>query len=203
MIVVYAILALAIVGAVGLAAGLRILKRYERGEQFRASRVIVELIDRLHRVSLGIVTMPIVAPGTMTRDNVCIDIVAVLRFRRSDASIVSVNAAINEIAQSATRAVVGRRTLAETVTQTHAVTRSIREILDVETERCGVTVTGFTFGNIQLPGGTRRAATRPMNAAHEQRPKVIGEGDTVAHVIAELGALLPGTPHGNGRPSTR
>src|SRR4051812_48493403 len=53
----------------GLAASLRIIKQYERGVQFRVGRVagarepgvifIVPLVDRVHRVSLRIVTMPI------------------------------------------------------------------------------------------------------------------------------------------------
>jgi regulator of protease activity HflC (stomatin/prohibitin superfamily) len=78
MIVVDVIAALLVVG---VAASVRILKQYERGVQFRLGRVrdgargpgiifIVPLVDRVHRVSLRIVTMPIQSQGIITRDNV-------------------------------------------------------------------------------------------------------------------------------------
>jgi len=59
---------------VGLLASVRVLKQYERGVQFRLGKVkgegrgpgvilITPLIDRVHRVSLRIVTMPIQSHG--------------------------------------------------------------------------------------------------------------------------------------------
>ena len=73
----------------------RILKQYERGVQFRLGKVkngargpglitIIPLVDRLHRVSLRIVTMPIQSQGIITRDNVSVDVSAVAYFRVKD-----------------------------------------------------------------------------------------------------------------------
>ena len=89
MIVVYVIAAVLLVA---LAVSVRILKQYERGVQFRLGRVkdgargpglifIIPLVDRVTRVSLRIVTMPIQSQGIITRDNVSVDVSAVAYFR--------------------------------------------------------------------------------------------------------------------------
>jgi regulator of protease activity HflC (stomatin/prohibitin superfamily) len=85
MTVLYVIAALVVLG---LASSVRILKQYERGVQFRLGRVrdtargpgiifIAPLFDRVERVSLRIVTMPIQSQGIITRDNVSVDVSAV------------------------------------------------------------------------------------------------------------------------------
>src|SRR4051794_733236 len=79
---------LALLLLIGAATSIRILKQYERGVQFRLGRVkdgargpglifVVPLVDRVHRVSLRIVTMPIQSQGIITRDNVSVDVSAV------------------------------------------------------------------------------------------------------------------------------
>ena len=126
MTALFVALGLVVVMLVGLAVSVRILKQYERGVQFRLGRVkdgargpglifIIPLVDRVHRVSLRIVTMPIQSQGIITQDNVCVDVSAVAYFRVDDAvrsvvAIENVAAAINQIAQTTLRAVVGRHT---------------------------------------------------------------------------------------------
>src|ERR1700755_1530469 len=135
MIAVYVIVALVLVG---VAASVRILKQYERGVQFRLGKVkdgargpglifIIPLVDRVHRVSLRIVTMPIQSQGIITRDNVSVDVSAVAYYRVADAvrsvvAIENVSAAINQIAQTKLRAVVGRDTLHETPSENGTLT---------------------------------------------------------------------------------
>jgi regulator of protease activity HflC (stomatin/prohibitin superfamily) len=93
MIAIYVIVVLVLLG---LAASVRILKQYERGVQFRLGKVkdgargpglifIIPLVDRVHRVSLRIVTMPIQSQGIITRDNVSVDVSAVAYYRVKDA----------------------------------------------------------------------------------------------------------------------
>ena len=177
MIVVYVIAALLVVG---LAASVRILKQYERGVQFRLGRVedgargpgiifIVPLVDRVHRVSLRIVTMPIQSQGIITRDNVSVDVSAVAYYRvadpiRSVVAIENVSAAINQIAQTTLRAVVGRHTLDETLSETDKINQNIRAILDVQTEDWGVKVTVVELKDIQLPDSMQRAMARQAEA---------------------------------------
>jgi regulator of protease activity HflC (stomatin/prohibitin superfamily) len=199
MIAVYVVLAVVLLG---LAASLRILKQYERGVQFRLGRVkdgargpgmilIVPLIDHVHRVSLRIVTMPIQSQGIITRDNVSVDVSAVAYYRVDDAvrsvvAIENVSAAINQIAQTTLRAVVGRHTLDETLSETDRINQNIREILDVQTEEWGVKVTVVELKDIQLPESMQRAMARQAEAEREKRAKIIAaEGEALA--AGELG----------------
>ncbi|MEA2469110.1 MAG: hypothetical protein QOE38_108, partial [Thermoleophilaceae bacterium] len=92
---IYLIVGLGLVALLGVAMSVRILKQYERGVQFRLGRVIggargpgvifiVPLVDRVRRVSLRIVTMPIQSQGIITKDNVSVDVSAVAYYRVAD-----------------------------------------------------------------------------------------------------------------------
>jgi regulator of protease activity HflC (stomatin/prohibitin superfamily) len=180
-----------------LASSVRIFKQYERGVQFRLGKVrqgargpglvlIIPLVDRIQRVSLRIVTMPIESQGIITRDNVSIDVSAVAYYRIDDAvrsviAIENVAAAINQIAQTTLRAVVGRHSLDETLAETEEINRNIREILDVQTEEWGVKVTVVELKDIQLPDTMKRAMARQAEAEREKRAKIIAaQGEALA-----------------------
>jgi regulator of protease activity HflC (stomatin/prohibitin superfamily) len=197
MTVVYILIVVVLVALAGVATGIRILKQYERGVMFRLGRVrggargpgmivFVPFVDRLHRVSLRIVTMPIQSQGIITRDNVSVDVSAVAYYRvadpiRSVVAIENVAAAIDQIAQTTLRAVVGRHTLDETLSETETINRNIREILDVQTEEWGVQVTVVELKDIQLPDGMKRAMARQAEAEREKRAKIIAaEGEALA-----------------------
>ena len=101
------------------------------------------LVEVLRRVSLRIVTMPIQSQGIITRDNVSVDVSAVAYYRVVDATkavvaIENVAAAINQIAQTTLRKVVGQHTLDQTLAETDRINVAIREILDGTTEAWGV-----------------------------------------------------------------
>src|SRR3954453_16744044 len=197
MIVVYVIVALVLVGLGGVMLSVRILKQYERAVVFRLGRVkggargpglivFVPFVDRVHRVSLRIITMPIQSQGIITRDNGRVDVSAVAYYRVADAirsvvAIENVSSAINQIAQTTLRAVVGRHTLDETLSQTDAINQNIREILDVQTEEWGVEVTVVELKDIQLPNSMQRAMARQAEAEREKRAKIIAaEGEALA-----------------------
>ena len=194
----YVIIAVVVVVAlIVLAAAVRILKQYERGVQFRLGRLkdgprgpglifIIPLIDHVRRVSLRIVTMPIQSQGIITRDNVSVDIAAVAYYRVKDAvrsviAIEDVAAAINQIAQTTLRSVVGQHTLDEALAETETINRHIREILDVQTEDWGVEVTLVELKDIQLPESMKRAMAKQAEAEREKRAKIIAaEGEALA-----------------------
>ena len=197
MIVLYVIVALLLVVLAGVALSVRILKQYERAVMFRLGRVrdgergpglivFVPFVDRVHRVSLRIITMPIQSQGIITRDNVSVDVAAVAYYRVADAirSVVAIenaSAAINQIAQTTLRAVVGRHTLDETLSETDTINQNIREILDVQTEEWGVQVTIVELRDIKLPESMQRAMARQAEAEREKRAKIIAaEGEALA-----------------------
>jgi regulator of protease activity HflC (stomatin/prohibitin superfamily) len=149
-------------------------------------RPIVPIIDVLRRVSLRIVTMPIESQGIITRDNVSIDVSAVAYFKVVDAvksviAIENVGAAINQIAQTTLRKVVGQHSLDETLAETDKINQNIREILDVATSDWGVLVTIVELKDIQLPESMKRAMARQAEAEREKRAKIIAaEGEALA-----------------------
>jgi regulator of protease activity HflC (stomatin/prohibitin superfamily) len=181
---------------IGFALSARIVKQYEQGVLFRLGRVlgprspgfrmIIPFVDVLHRVSLRIITMPIQSQGIITRDNVSVDVSAVAYYRVVDAvksvvAIENVRAAIDQIAQTTLRKVVGRHTLDETLSETDRINLDIREILDVTTVDWGVEVTLVELKDIQLPDSMKRAMARQAEAEREKRAKIINaEGESLA-----------------------
>ena len=185
-----------VLAVVALAMAVKIVKQYERGVLFRFGRLvgtrdpglrfIIPFVDVLHRVSLRIVTMPIQSQGIITRDNVSVDVSAVAYFRVVDAvksviAVENVHAAINQIAQTTLRKVVGQHTLDETLSETDRINLDIREILDVTTAEWGVQVTLVELKDIQLPDTMKRAMARQAEAEREKRAKIINaEGESLA-----------------------
>jgi regulator of protease activity HflC (stomatin/prohibitin superfamily) len=185
-----------------LAFGVRIVKQYERGVLFRLGRVIgtrepglrwiIPIVDVLHRVSLRVVTMPIQSQGIITHDNVSVDVSAVAYYRvvdpvKSVVAIENVRAAIDQIAQTTLRKVVGQHTLDETLAETDRINLDIREILDVTTVEWGIEVTLVELKDIQLPDSMKRAMARQAEAEREKRAKIIAaEGEHLSAVA--LGA---------------
>jgi len=185
-----------VVVLLGLGLAVKIVKQYEQGVLFRLGkvqglrqpglRVIIPFVDILHRVSLRIVTMPIQSQGIITRDNVSVDVSAVAYFRVVDAvksvvAIENVRAAIDQIAQTTLRKVVGQHTLDETLSETDRINLDIREILDVTTVEWGVEVTLVELKDIQLPESMKRAMARQAEAEREKRAKIINaEGESLA-----------------------
>src|SRR4051794_18162882 len=181
-----------------------IIKQYERAVVFSLGKVkdeargpgvifVVPFVQRIRRVSLRIVTMPIQSQGIITKDNVSIDVSAVAYYRvedpiRSVIAIENIEAAIGQIAQTTLRAVVGRHTLDELLSETEGINQNIREILDVQTEEWGVKVTVVELRDIQLPDSMQRAMARQAEAEaeREKRAKIIAaQGEALA--AGELG----------------
>jgi regulator of protease activity HflC (stomatin/prohibitin superfamily) len=196
MSILTTVLAVVLLVLLGLALALKIVKQYEQGVVFRLGRVlgprepglriIIPFVDVMHRVSLRIITMPIQSQGIITRDNVSVDVSAVAYFRVVDAvksvvAIENVRAAIDQIAQTTLRKVVGQHTLDETLSETDRINLDIREILDVTTVAWGVEVTLVELKDIQLPDSMKRAMARQAEAEREKRAKIINaEGESLA-----------------------
>jgi regulator of protease activity HflC (stomatin/prohibitin superfamily) len=179
-----------------LALAVRIVKQYEQGVLFRLGRVrgarepglrlIIPVVDIMRRVSMRIVTMPIQSQGIITRDNVSVDVSAVAYYRvvdsvKSVVAIENVRAAIDQIAQTTLRKVVGQHTLDQTLSETDRINLDIREILDVTTLGWGVEVSLVELKDIQLPESMKRAMARQAEAEREKRAKIISaEGESMA-----------------------
>jgi len=180
-----------------LAMSIRVVREYERLIIFRLGKLrggahgpglvlIIPIIESTKRVSMRIVTMPIQGQGIITKDNVSVDIAAVAYYRvvdavRSVVAIESVSIAINQIAQTTLRAVIGRHTLDESLSEVEKINEDLRAILDVQTESWGVRVSIVELRDIQLPETMKRAMAKQAEAEREKRAKIIAsEGEALA-----------------------
>jgi regulator of protease activity HflC (stomatin/prohibitin superfamily) len=137
-------------------------------------RLIIPVVDVMHRVTKRIVPMPIQSQGIITRDNVSVHVSAVVHFRvvdtvKSVTAIENVRTAIDQIAQTTLRKVVGRHTLDETLSETDRINLDVREILDDRTADWGVEVTLVELRDIQLPDTMKPAMARQAEAASSRQ----------------------------------
>jgi len=200
-----------ILALVIIAAALRIVQQYEKGVIFRLGRVIGEkdpglrliipIIDRMVKVSLRTVTMPVPSQKIITKDNVSIDVAAVAYFHVVDATksliaIENVFSAINQIAQTSVRNIVGQFVLDDVLSQTDKINERIKQVLDVQTEQWGVVVTIVEIKDIQLPEGMQRAMAKQAEAEREKRAKIIAaEGEFLsADKLAQAADIIQAHP---------
>src|SRR5690349_6065249 len=135
-VVALVVACVALLVVVLLALSIKVVQQYEKGVQFRLGRLhgvrepglrlIIPVVDVLRKVSLRTVTMPIQSQGIITRDNVSIDVAGVAYFHvvdpvRSVVAIEDVQVAINQIAQTTLRNVVGQHTLDQTLAATDTI----------------------------------------------------------------------------------
>lgn len=173
--------------------GLRIVNQYQTGVIFRLGKIaktkqaglawVIPIIDRMVRVDMRTVTMPVPTQKIITKDNVSIDVAAVAYYRVLDPikaliAIENVMSAINQIAQTTVRNIVGQFQLDEVLSQTALINAKVKELLDVQTETWGVQVTIVEIKDIQLPDGMQRAMAKQAEAERERRAKIIAaEGE--------------------------
>ncbi|GLX02722.1 slipin family protein [Microtetraspora sp. NBRC 16547] len=191
--------------------GVAIVRQYERGVVFRLGQVrnvrepglrfMIPLVDRMRKVSLRTVTMPIPSQQIITRDNVSIGVAAVAYYRRVDpvksiVEIENVEAAVGQIAQTTVRNVVGRSLLDQVLTDTEKLNESIKHILDRITQQWGVFVLLVELKDIELPPTMQRAMARQAEAEREKRAKIIAaEGEALsAGRLAEAADVMADHP---------
>lgn len=184
-----------------LGLSIRIVNQYERGVVFRLGRVIgvrdpglrliIPVVDRMVKVSLRIVTMPIPSQKIITQDNVSIDVAAVAYFKIVNAydavvAIENYNRAVNQIAQTTMRNVIGQFLLDDVLSSTTRINEKIKEIIDRHSGPWGVQITAVEIKDIKLPETMQRAMARQAEAERDKRAKIIAsEGEFLS--AAKLG----------------
>ena len=197
--------------AIVILFSVRIVKEYERGVVFRLGRLVgqrgpgmillIPLVEQMTRVTLRTVTMDIPSQKIITKDNVSIDIAAVSYYKIIDSqkSVVAVeNApyAVNQIAQTTVRNIVGKFTLDQLLSTTADVNQQIKDVIDGHTEPWGVQVTAVEIKDIQLPDNMQRAMAKEAEAERERRAKIVAaEGEMQASAkLAEAADIMQAHP---------
>jgi len=202
--------AIAIVVAV-IILGLRVVQQYEKGVVFRLGKIVgvkepglnwvVPFIDQVRKVDFRTITLPISPQKIITKDNVSVDVSAVAYYKivdgvKSIVAIENVMSAINQIAQTSVRNIVGRFQLDEILSEREAINKEIASVLDSHTEAWGVVVSVVEIKDIELPEGMQRAMAKQAEAEREKRAKIIAaEGEFLSsQKLADAADIIAAHP---------
>jgi len=206
-----AALALVILLIVILSAAVKVLKEWERGVILRLGRLrpvkgpglmfLIPIIDRLTRVDTRVVTLDVPAQKVITRDNVTVEVDAVVFYRVVDPakSVVAVEdfrKASFFITQTTLRNVIGQSELDEILAHRESVNEKLQLIVDEATEPWGIKVGAVEVRDVRLPDSMQRAMAKQAEAERERRAKIIhAEGEfQAAQQLADAAALIGQQP---------
>ena len=180
--------------ALYLISCIRILYEYERGVVFRLGRVLPEAkgpgllmifwpVDRLERVSLRIIAQDVPTQDVITRDNVSVQVNAVVYFRvieplKSILEVEDYRYATSQLAQTTLRSILGQAELDELLAERDRINQHLQEVMDLQTDPWGVKVSLVEVKHVDLPEHMKRAMAKEAESERERRAKVIhAEGE--------------------------
>ncbi len=194
-----------------LTSAIKIMAEYQRIVIFRLGRLlgikgpglvfIIPLIDKPVRMDLRTRVIDVTKQRIITRDNVTVDVDAVVYFRITDPqkAIVEVqryDIATSLLAQTTMRDIVGQKNLDELLSQREELNKSLQEIIDLGTDPWGIKVTAVTLKDVSLPEEMLRAIAKQAEAEREKRSRIImAEGELQASAkMTEAAKLYEKTP---------
>jgi regulator of protease activity HflC (stomatin/prohibitin superfamily) len=190
-----------------LLSGLKVLREYERAVVFRLGRLtaargpgiiyVIPLVEQVFRVELRTITLDVPSQDVITRDNVSIQVNAVLYFRVVDANravteVQNYLYATSQIAQTTLRSVCGQAHLDELLAEREKFNARLQEIIDTHTEPWGIKVALVEVKQIDLAVDMQRSIARQAEAERLRRAKIINaEGEYQAAVrLSEAAAIM-------------
>ncbi|MEV0895355.1 SPFH domain-containing protein [Actinoplanes sp. NPDC049802] len=201
-------------GVIGLLLlSVRLVQQYQRGVVFRFGRVlddvrepglrfIIPLADRMVKVTMQTVVMPVPPQGAITHDNVTLTVDAVVYFRVVDPIRALVNVrnytnAVLQVAQTSLRSVIGRADLDILLSDRERINAELKAAIDAPTEKpWGVLIERVEVKDVALPDGMKRSMSRQAEAERERRARVIAaDGEYQASKrLADAARAMAATP---------
>lgn len=192
-------------------SAIRVVQQYERGVIFVLGRLtgakgpglflIPPFISRMSKVDLRIVTLTVPPQEVITRDNVTIQVTAVLYFNVSDPVMAVVNVvdfrqATTQIGQTTLRNVLGQSELDELLTERDKINQRLQGIIEEQTARWGIKMTAVEIKDVVLPTTMQRSMAKQAEAEREKRAKVIqAEGELLASTqLAQAARVISSEP---------
>ncbi|MEU7040025.1 SPFH domain-containing protein [Streptomyces varsoviensis] len=170
-------------------AAARVVKQYERGVVFRLGRLrdsvrgpgftmVIPAVDRLRKVNMQIVTMPVPAQEGITRDNVTVRVDAVVYFKVVDAASAVVEVedyrfAVSQMAQTSLRSIIGKSDLDDLLSNREKLNQGLELMIDSPAVGWGVQIDRVEIKDVSLPETMKRSMARQAEADRERRARVI------------------------------
>ncbi|MFI5767096.1 slipin family protein [Streptomyces sp. NPDC051658] len=186
---VIAIVAAASAGALYTAAAAKIVKQYERGVVLRLGRLrddvrgpgftmVLPGVERLRKVNMQIVTMPVPAQDGITRDNVTVRVDAVIYFKVVDAASAVIQVedyrfAVSQMAQTSLRSIIGKSDLDDLLSNREKLNQGLELMIDSPAVGWGVQIDRVEIKDVSLPETMKRSMARQAEADRERRARVI------------------------------
>jgi len=206
------VLAVLGVGLAWFASSARVIRQFERGVVFRLGQVqqpprspgltlIVPIVDRLRKVNVQIVTMPVPAQDGITHDNVTVRVDAVVYFRVHDPvrAIVEVQDyqfAVSQVAQTSLRSIIGKSDLDDLLCNREPLNEGLAFMIDSPAVGWGVSIDRVEIKDVTLPETMKRSMSRQAEAERERRSRVItADGEFQAsQKLASAARVMADTP---------
>ncbi len=179
-----------------LASAIKVVREYERVVVFRLGRligakgpgvvIILPILDRIRKIDLRLLTLDIPKQRIITKDNVTVDVDAVVYFRVNDANQAVVKVqdyvlATTLLSQTTMRDVIGQVEFDEVLTKRDELNKRLQNILDEVTEPWGVKVTAVSIKDVAIAQEMQRAIAKQAEAEREKRSRIImAEGELIA-----------------------
>ncbi|MFJ1733767.1 slipin family protein [Streptomyces sp. NPDC088254] len=204
--------AVGIAGVAYLIAAARVVKQYERGVVFRLGRVIGDIrkpgftlvipaVDKLRKVNLQIVTMPVPAQEGITRDNVTVRVDAVVYFKVVDPEAAIVNVedyrfAVSQMAQTSLRSIIGKSELDDLLSDREKLNQGLELMIDSPAVGWGVQIDRVEIKDVSLPDTMKRSMARQAEADRERRARIINADAELqaSKKLAEAAQQMEDTP---------
>ncbi len=193
-VLILAAVLVAIIILIFIAAAVKIVREYERLVVFRWGRllptpkgpgltVIIPIIDKRLLVDLRVVTAQVPRQHVVTRDNVSVDVDAVVYYKvynpvKAITEVQNYVQATDLLGQTMLRDVLGQVELDELLSKREELSKRIQILLDTATEPWGIKVSSVTLRDVALPDTMVRAIAKQAEAERERRSRIIiAEGE--------------------------
>lgn len=193
---------LALIALAFLSASLKVVKEYERAVIFRLGRLlgakgpglffIIPGVDKFFKVDLRVVAVDVPKQRIITKDNVSVDVDAVVYYRvfdpvRAVTVVENYSYACQLLSQTTLRDVLGQVELDDLLTKREELNKRLQGIIDMLTDPWGIKVTAVTIKDVTLPETMLRAMAKQAEAERERRGRIIvAEGELqAAKIMAE------------------
>jgi regulator of protease activity HflC (stomatin/prohibitin superfamily) len=198
-----------------LLASVRVVYEYQRGIVFSLGRyegllqpglnIVVPVLQTARIVDLRLEVDDVAEQSPITKDNVSITVDAVIYYRimkeTPQDSVIKVEDyryAINQLAQTTMRNVVGETTLDELLSKREAISDKIRSIVDKVSTPWGIKVVSVELKRVELPESMKRIMANQAEAERVRRAVIIrSEGEALASkVVAQAAEVITSTEGG-------
>jgi regulator of protease activity HflC (stomatin/prohibitin superfamily) len=181
-------------------AGLRIVRPWEKGLIERLGKyqrtvgsgltMIIPFLERIQKVDMREQVVDVPPQHVITKDNVAVEVDAVVYYEVTDPVKVTYNVvnfyiAATKLAQTNLRNLIGDLSLDDSLTSRELINTKLREILDIATDKWGTKVTRVELQRIEPPQDVTNAMHGQMKAERERRATILSAEGTKQAAILE------------------